>query len=55
MSRKELQELAQQKSNGKFHIYMYIDDTVKLTKSNRIVFAYEFEKYLLENYIDKLL
>jgi len=55
MNMKELQELAQQKSNGRFHIYMYIDDTVKPTKSNRIVFANEFEKYLLENCINKML
>ncbi len=50
---KELTEVAQQHSNGRLHIYMYIDPTVKTRKKNQ-VFAYEFEAFLLKNRLHEL-
>jgi len=47
--REELPTLAQQKSSGRFHLYMYTDPTAKPSKAERLSHAYEFEKYLLEN------
>jgi hypothetical protein len=51
---KELEKLAQQKPEGRFHLYMYIDPNLKPRKRNRLIFAYEFEKYILENRVEKL-
>jgi hypothetical protein len=48
-SMKELSALAQQKSNGRYHLYMYVDPTAKPRKLGRAVHVYEFEKYLLAN------
>jgi hypothetical protein len=45
----ELAEAAQQKSNGRFHLYMSIDPTLRPRKLNKLSFDYEFKKYLLEN------
>ena len=45
----EVPSLAQQKSNGRFHLYMNIDPTLRPRKLNRLAFVYEFEKYLLDN------
>jgi len=45
----EISEFAQQHSSGQYHVYMYIDPTVKPSKAKRRVFTYEFEKFLLEN------
>ena len=47
--REELPTLAQQKSSGRFHLYMYTDPTVRPTKGDRLSHAYQFEQYLLEN------
>ena len=49
LNMEEISEFAQQHSSGRYHIYMYIDPTVKPSKAKRRVFAYEFEKFLLEN------
>lgn len=45
----QVASLAQQKSSGRFHIYMYTDPTHQPHKAGRIAHAYEFEKYLLGN------
>lgn len=45
----EIPSLAQQRSNGRFHLYMNIDPTLRPRKLDRLTFAYEFEKYLLDN------
>jgi len=47
--REEVATLAQQKSSGRFHLYMYTDPTARPTKIDRLAHVYEFEKYLLEN------
>lgn len=47
--REELATLAQQKSSGRFHIYMYTDPTHKPKKQGRLAHVYEFERYLLDN------
>jgi len=47
--REELGTLAQQKSSGRFHLYMYTDPTHKPKKQGRLAHIYEFERYLLEN------
>lgn len=45
----ELPTLAQQRSNGRFHLYMYTDPTDRPKKTDRLAHMYEFEKYLFEN------
>jgi hypothetical protein len=49
MTLPEVAELAQQHSSGRHHLYMYVDPTAKPRDSGRLVHAYEFERYLLEN------
>lgn len=49
LSQAEVGALAQQTSNGKHHLYMYVDPTAKPTKAGRPAHSYEFEKYLLQN------
>jgi hypothetical protein len=48
-SRDDLSACAQQRSSGRLHIYMYIDASHKPRKAGRLAYAYEFERYLLEN------
>jgi hypothetical protein len=45
----QVASLAQQKSSGRFHIYMHTDPTHKSNKNGLIAHTYDFEKYLLEN------
>ena len=52
---KEMAELAQQNSKGKLHLYMYVDPTVSIRKSEKFKFMYEFEKYLIENNLHSFL
>jgi len=47
--REEIPILAQQRSGGRFHIYMYTDPTHRPKNAGRPSHAYEFEKYLIEN------
>lgn len=49
LAQAELGALAQQTSNGRHHLYMYVDPTIKPSKVGRPVHSYEFEKYLLQN------
>jgi len=46
---KEVENLAQQHSKDRHHLYMYTDPTVVLRKLGRAAHVYEFQKYLLEN------
>lgn len=46
--REEIDALAQQQSNGRYHFYMYVDPSVK-SKGGKLVHAHEFDKFLLEN------
>lgn len=45
----EIASVAQQKSQAKFHIYMYTDPTHRPRKAGRLAHAHEFASYLLEN------
>ena len=49
MTAAELEQNAQQKSNGRFHIYMYTDPSARPKKSNVPVHVREFERFLLVN------
>ena len=46
-TKKELAELAQQHSNGRYHLYMYVDSTAK-SRGTKSVQRGDFDKYLLE-------
>lgn len=48
-TKEEITALAQQRSGGRFHVYMYTDPTHKPKKVDRLVHLHEFEKYRLEN------
>ena len=45
----EIAALAQQRSSGRLHLFMYTDPTVKPRKAGRLAHMHEFEKYRLEN------
>ena len=45
----EALSIAQQKSSGRAHLYMYTDPTHKPKKTDRVAHAHEFERYLLQN------
>ena len=50
----ELDLLAQQKPEGRYHFFMVVDPTAKARRDGKPLHDYEFEKYLLENRIHKL-
>jgi hypothetical protein len=45
MTRSEVEELAQQHSGGRHHLYMYVDPAAVLRRGN---FDSEFDAYILE-------
>lgn len=45
----ELPRFAQQRTAGKYHLYMYTDKVVALRGRKSMKFDYEFESYRLEN------
>jgi hypothetical protein len=53
-SHQELSELAQQRSSGRLHLYMYADPTSKTKVVGRVAHAYEFERYRIENRVHDL-
>lgn len=48
-SQSEIALVAQQLSNGRHHFYMYVDEILKPSKTDRLIHINQFEKYLLEN------
>jgi hypothetical protein len=52
--REELFELAQQKSSGRFHIYMYTDPSARPRVKDRLSHAYEFERFIISNRVSEL-
>ncbi len=50
---KQISTEAQQHSKGGYHLYMYVDPTVKPKDSDKKKLMYEFESYLLENMVHK--
>ena len=53
LSQAEVAELAQQKSSGRYHFYMYTDATVKL-KAGKMARIGEFDKYRIERRAEKV-
>ena len=51
---RELAKLAQQKSSGRLHLYIYLDPNAKPRADKKKVRMYEFEKYRLENRVKKV-
>ena len=47
-NREEALELAQQRSSGRVHLYMYTDPAAKPTK-DRLAHSYEFERFMITN------
>jgi hypothetical protein len=45
----EILELAQQKSSGRLHLYMYTDPTTRTKMKGRLAHVHEYEGYRLEN------
>lgn len=50
----ELNELAQQQSNGRLHLYMYTDATARPRNLTHRVHAHEFERFLLSNVAERI-
>lgn len=50
----ELASLAQQRSSGRLHIYMFTDPTHKPKKLDQLVLSHEFEPFQLENRVHDL-
>lgn len=53
-SQPELEKHAQQKSNGRFHLYMYTDPSVNRRKNAGASLVNEFEEFTLETRIGSL-
>ena len=49
----EIAALAQQKSSGRYHLYMYLDPPRK-PKRGRLNYAGDFERFLLSNRADEI-
>ena len=52
--REELIELAQQKSSGRVHLYMYTDPAARPRTKHRPSHAYEFERFIISNRVTEL-
>jgi hypothetical protein len=52
--REELIELAQQKSSGRVHLYMYEDPAVKTRTKDRFSHVHEFERFIISNRVSEL-
>jgi hypothetical protein len=50
----EIQKLAQQHPKGRYHFFMTVDPEAKPRRDRKKVHDYEFQKYLLENRISKI-
>lgn len=49
LKREELAELAQQRSSGRLHIYMFTDPTAKPRVKGRLAHLHEFERFTISN------
>jgi hypothetical protein len=54
LKREEVVRIAQQKSSGRLHLYMYTDPTAKPRKAKRLCYAYEFERFIISNRVTEL-
>jgi hypothetical protein len=50
----ELPTLNLQNPKNRFHLCMCVDPTLRPRKTDRLIYAYEFEQYLFENRVHKL-
>ena len=50
----EIAALSQQKSSGRYHLYMYLDPPRKIRKVGRLVHVDDFERFLLSNRADEI-
>ena len=50
----EIAKLSQQKSSGRYHLYMYLDAPKKTKKSKRPSHVYDFGVFLLDNRVDDI-
>ena len=53
-TRSQIEAHAQQRSSGRFHLYMYTDPTVKRRTNGAPVLAHEFDSFILENCVASL-
>ncbi len=47
ISKAELAQVVQQKSSGRYHLYMYTDPAAKPRRAGRLAHFHEFDKFLL--------
>jgi hypothetical protein len=52
--KEELPALAQQRSSGRLHLYMYTDPSAKPRLKDRLVHAREFERFVLSNRVAEI-
>ena len=55
MTSEELPEVAQQHANGKYHFFMAVDPEATQRQDGKLLHDYEFQGYLLENRVVKLI
>ena len=53
-TRSQIEAHAQQRSSGRFHLYMYTDLTVKRRTNGTPALAHEFDSFILENCVASL-
>lgn len=53
--RTELEKIAQQHPEGRYHFFMATDPTVSPRRDGKAVHDYDFQKYLLENRVHKVI
>ncbi|WP_144076777.1 hypothetical protein [Salinicola socius] len=51
MTHSEVEQFAQQRSGSRLHLYMYTDPTARPRKKDRLSHQWEFNRFLLENYV----
>lgn len=54
ISKQELAEVAQQRSSGRYHVYMYTDPAAKPRKAGRLAQAHEFDQFLLSRCAERI-
>lgn len=53
-TRSQIEAHAQQRSSGRFHLYMYTDLTVKRRINGTLALAHDFDRFILENCVASL-
>lgn len=55
VTKEEVEQLSQQHSNGRYHLYMVTDPTASPRTDGKPAHDYEFQKYLLQNRVHNLI